>query len=113
MDCIFCKIVAGTIPAKKVFESDQVLAFEDIAKVAPVHVLVIPKRHIESVLDLSPQDAELLAALQTGITSVAQQTGVAGTGFRVVSNCGASAGQSVFHLHYHVIGGRELALSLG
>lgn len=113
MECIFCKIVDGIIPAKKVFESDQVMAFEDINKVAPVHILVIPKLHIESLLALSPQDAELLAQLQMGITSVAQKTGVADTGFRVVSNCGASAGQSVFHLHYHVIGGRELALSLG
>lgn len=113
MDCIFCKIIAGDIPSTPVYESEHVLAFHDIQKVAPVHVLVVPKKHLSSVLELNAEDHEVLSALQLGIQKVAAITGVAETGFRVITNCGATAGQSVFHLHYHVIGGRELALTLG
>jgi len=96
-----------------VFESEHVIAFEDLHKVAPVHVLVIPKVHVDSLLTLSKDDAALLSGLQAAIQAVAHITGVDQTGFRVVTNAGAAAGQTVFHLHFHVIGGRELALTLG
>lgn len=113
MDCVFCKIAAGELPAKKVFESDQVVAFEDLHKVAPVHVLVIPKVHKDSLLAVAADDAPLLCGLQEAIQTVAHLTGVDKTGFRVITNAGAAAGQTVFHLHFHIIGGRELALTLG
>lgn len=113
MNCVFCSIISGDLPVTKVFESEHMLAFEDIAKVAPVHCVIVPKRHIDSVLAMAPSDTELLTALQTAIQEVAKITGVAETGFRIISNCGAAAGQTVFHLHYHLIGGRELAVTLG
>lgn len=113
MDCIFCKIVQGELPAKIVFESEQVVAFEDINKVAPVHILIVPRRHLASITELSADDTLLLAAIQEAVLAVTSAAGVDQTGFRVVTNKGTSAGQSVFHLHVHVIGGRDLDLSLG
>lgn len=113
VDCIFCGIANGQIPAKKVFESDTVIAFEDIQKAAPIHVLVAPKRHLESIMDLPDDDLPLLSELQKAIREVARLTGAAASGFRVITNKGTSAGQTVFHLHYHILGGRELERSLG
>lgn len=107
-DCIFCKIVAGEIPSKKVYEDDQVLAFYDIDAQAPVHVLVIPKRHIQSVLELTTQDAALLAHLFEVVGKVAHSLGIAETGFRLVVNTGKDGQQSVPHLHFHILGGRSL-----
>lgn len=95
------------------YESDQVIAFEDINKVAPVHVLVAPKVHLESIIELKADDVSLLSELHKAILAVAQKSGVDQSGFRVVTNRGKSAGQSVFHLHYHVIGGRNLEVTLG
>ncbi|MCY0876730.1 MAG: histidine triad nucleotide-binding protein [Firmicutes bacterium] len=112
MECIFCKIAAGELPAKKVFESEHVVAFEDIHKVAPVHVLVIPKVHRQSLLEVNPNDVDLLSGVQEAIRAVIKDTGIEQTGFRVITNSGAAAGQTVFHLHFHVIGGRELAMTL-
>jgi len=107
-DCIFCKIAAGEIPATKVYEDDQVVAFEDIQPVAPVHVLVIPRKHLASVNDLHAGDSALLGALFAAIQRVAQEKGVAESGYRVITNAGKDSGQAVFHLHFHVIGGRKL-----
>jgi histidine triad (HIT) family protein len=107
-DCIFCKIVEGEIPSNKVFETDDLFAFEDINPVAPVHVIVIPKRHIETLNDTSDTDKELLGQLLLSAQTIAKEKNVSGEGYRTVINCLAGAGQTVFHLHMHVIGGRGL-----
>ena len=106
-DCIFCRIAAGTIPAKLVHEDEHVVAFHDLHPQAPTHVLIIPRRHVASLNDASETDPALLGHLLLAAREVAARLGV-GAGYRVVTNCGASAGQSVFHLHLHVLGGRPL-----
>ncbi len=108
-DCLFCKIINGEIPSNKVYEDDKVFAFRDINPQAPVHVLVIPKEHIASVGAAEDVDAETLAACLKACAKVAKLEGVAESGFRVVSNCGDDACQSVHHLHFHVLGGKKLA----
>ena len=108
-DCLFCKIVSGEIPAKVVYEDDHCLAFDDINPQAPVHVLVIPKKHVVSLTDADAADAELLGRLCLACAEVAAQKGIAEDGYRVVTNKGEKAGQSVFHLHLHVLGGRRMA----
>ncbi|MCX7569989.1 histidine triad nucleotide-binding protein [Tumebacillus sp. DT12] len=108
MDCLFCKLIAGEIPSKKIYEDEHVLAFHDINPVAPVHALVIPKKHIVNVLDLTEDDALVLAKIHAAIQIVAKETGIDETGFRVVTNTGTHGQQTVFHMHYHVIGGRQL-----
>lgn len=108
-DCIFCRIVKGEIPSDKVYEDDHVLAFRDINPQAPVHVLVIPKAHVGSVADFKDEDLELAGHVQLAIRKVAEQEGIVASGFRVVANTGANAGQTVFHLHYHVLGGRSFS----
>ncbi len=107
-DCIFCKIVGGQIPSKKVFEDDDLFAFEDINPVAPVHVVVIPKRHIETLNDVSETDTALLGRLLLSAQSIAREKNLSDDGYRTVINCMSGAGQTVFHLHMHVIGGRGL-----
>ena len=107
ISCIFCKIVSGDIPAKRVFEDEHVVAFHDLNPQAPVHVLVIPRRHIASLDDAVEADGKLLGRLMLAAQRLADELGVAG-GYRVVNNCGASAGQSVFHIHLHLLGGRAL-----
>ncbi|HWI63563.1 MAG TPA: histidine triad nucleotide-binding protein [Symbiobacteriaceae bacterium] len=107
-DCIFCKIVAGQIPANKVYEDDLVLAFHDIQPQAPVHVLVIPKKHLASVNDLHADDSAMLSHLFTAVQQVAKAAGIAETGYRTVTNTGKNAGQVVPHLHFHVMGGKQL-----
>ena len=106
--CLFCKIAAGEIPSTKVYEDDTVLAFRDIDPQAPVHVLVIPKKHIESVLDIKKEDEGILLHIMEVAQKVAEAEGVDKTGFRMVSNTGKDAQQTVLHLHFHLIGGREL-----
>ena len=113
MSCIFCDIIASAVPAKKIYETEQVIAFEDIHKVAPVHVLVVPKKHIQSILDIAPGDTELMAELQKAILAITAEMHIADSGFRLISNSGKSAGQTVFHLHYHIIGGRNLSMAMG
>ena len=108
-DCLFCKIINGEIPSNKVYEDGKVFAFRDINPQAPVHVLVIPKEHIASVGAAEDVDAETLAACLKACAKVAKLEGVAESGFRVVSNCGDDACQSVHHLHFHVLGGKKLA----
>lgn len=105
-DCLFCKIAAGEIPSNKVYEDDQVFAFYDIEPQAPTHFLVIPKAHIGSCGEITPENAPVVAHIFTVIAQVAKQLGL--TDFRVVSNCGAQAGQSVPHLHFHVLAGRDM-----
>ena len=106
-DCLFCKIIAGEIPSAKVFENDQVYAFRDIAPMAPTHVLVVPKKHIESLAALQAADEKFVSACLYAVQKVAAQEGLKG-GFRVVSNCGDDAGQTVKHLHFHILGGERL-----
>jgi len=106
-DCPFCAIAEGRLPARLVFDTDEVVAFHDIAPQAPVHVLVIPRRHIPSVADAAGEDRDLLGALLLAAGEAARRCGIA-HGFRLVVNSGAAAGQSVGHLHIHVLGGRAL-----
>ena len=105
-DCVFCKIINGEISAQVVFENDELLAFEDINPVAPVHVLVIPKKHIETLNDLSSAEAELVGKLFVCARNLASERGISEGGYRTVMNCMSGAGQSVYHIHLHVLGGR-------
>ena len=106
-NCLFCKIVKGDIPSTKVYEDEKVLAFRDIAPQAPTHILVIPKTHIGSVAEINAENAPLVAHIFTVIPKIAEGEGLA-SGYRVVSNCGADAGQTVHHLHFHILGGKVL-----
>ncbi|HYE85867.1 MAG TPA: histidine triad nucleotide-binding protein [Vicinamibacterales bacterium] len=108
MSCLFCKIIAGEIPAAKVHEDDQLFAFNDINPQAPMHVLVVPKRHIATLNDLSVAEDSLVGAMIRIGAAIAKSRGFDGPGFRTVFNCNAQAGQTVFHIHLHVLGGRTL-----
>ena len=110
-DCLFCKIAAGDIPSTKVYEDDAILAFRDIAPQAPTHILVIPKAHIPSVDGITAENSGVVAHIFQIIPQIAQAEGLTG-GYRVVSNCGADAGQTVHHLHFHILGGKQLALEM-
>jgi histidine triad (HIT) family protein len=108
MDCIFCKIARREIPSKIIYEDDVALAFEDVAPQAPVHTLVIPKRHISTVLDLNEEDDGLVGHLFRVAADVARDKGIDGPGFRLVMNTNQDAGQTVFHMHLHLLGGRAM-----
>jgi histidine triad (HIT) family protein len=108
MGCLFCKIAAKELDSETVYESERVLAFKDINPAAPVHVLVIPKEHVASAHELDASHAETLVEMFTAISSIATEQGVA-DGYRVVTNVGGDAGQSIYHLHWHLIGGRQLS----
>jgi histidine triad (HIT) family protein len=107
-DCLFCKIVAGEIPADVVYETNETLAFRDINPQAPTHVLIIPKRHIERINDITDADREVIGSLYVAARDIAASEGLAEDGYRVVMNCNEAAGQTVFHLHLHLLGGRQL-----
>jgi histidine triad (HIT) family protein len=107
-DCLFCKIVTGDIPADIVYESDTAIAFRDISPKAPTHVLIIPREHISTVNDLEPSHEGIVGSLFTAARQVAEDEGLAAAGYRLVMNCNEGAGQSVFHIHLHVLGGRRL-----
>ena len=107
MDCLFCKIIAGTIPSKKVYEDDKVFAFEDINPGAPTHVLIIPKRHLAGLDKATAEDAELLGYMQLIAAEIGRDRGIE-DGYRTVLNVGPRSGQSVFHIHLHILGGRDL-----
>ncbi|QJC52560.1 histidine triad nucleotide-binding protein [Paenibacillus albicereus] len=107
-DCIFCKIVEGAIPSSKVFENENVLAFRDIAPAAPVHILIIPKRHLSTMNDAGPEDAALLGELLLTAQKLAAQEGIAESGYRLINNCNSDGGQTAYHLHVHLLGGRPL-----
>ena len=109
MDCLFCRILQREIPATIVYEDDRVLAFNDIDPKAPTHVLLSPKRHIESLNDLQPDDDQLVGELTRRAAAIAKDRGVSASGFRTVFNTNRDAGQSVSHVHLHLLGGRSLA----
>ena len=108
MPCLFCRIVAGEIPASKVYEDDDVVAFNDINPQAPLHVLLIPKRHIATTSDLTPADDALVGTLVRRAAAIAEEKGYAARGYRTVLNCNAEAGQTVFHIHAHLLAGRAM-----
>ena len=110
-DCLFCKIVAGVIPSTKVYEDETVLAFRDIAPMAPTHILVIPKAHIASVAEVTAENSGVVAHIFEVIAQIAKAEGLE-EGFRVVSNCGPHAGQTVHHIHFHILGGKQLSLEM-
>ena len=112
-DCIFCKIVKGDISCAKIYEDDNVLAFDDIHPMAPVHVIVIPKKHLSTLLDIDAQNITIAGDLISTAQKIAKIKGIAKKGFRTVINCNAEGGQVVFHLHMHVLGGRKLQDELG
>ncbi len=107
MDCLFCKIVAGQIPSTKVYEDEYIYAFEDINPEAPVHVVIIPKEHIASIKELKEEHKALIGHIHYMANVIAKEKGIYDDGFRIVSNTGEKAGQTVFHLHFHLLGGRE------
>lgn len=106
-NCIFCKIIAGEIPAKKIFEDDQIVVVEDISPQAPLHLLLIPKRHFVNSLDMLPEDDAVVGYIFRKAGEIARQKGLAESGFRLVQNNGTGAGQSVFHMHFHLLAGRS------
>ena len=108
-NCLFCKIIAGDIPADVVFESDDVVAFRDINPQAPTHVVIIPKRHISTINDLAESDTDVLGRLYLAAKEIATKEGISEPGYRTVMNCNAAAGQTVFHIHLHLLGGRDLS----
>ncbi|MBQ8509810.1 MAG: histidine triad nucleotide-binding protein [Clostridia bacterium] len=112
MDCLFCRIIAGEIPSKKAYEDDDILAFHDIAPQTPVHILVIPKVHIPSVDGITPDNAAIVAKIFAAIPKIAASAGLT-NGYRVITNCGEDACQSVKHLHFHIMGGRKLPENMG
>jgi diadenosine tetraphosphate (Ap4A) HIT family hydrolase len=105
--CLFCKIIDGEVPAKMVYEDDAIVVIEDISPVAPLHLLLITKKHIVNSLDLLPEDAHLVGHIFQVAARIARERGISESGFRVVNNNNAGAGQSVFHLHFHLLGGRQ------
>lgn len=106
--CIFCKIARSEIPSKKVYETDDVFAFHDINPAAPTHVLIIPKQHIETINDLDPEHAMVMGNIMLAAKQIAKDLGIAGSGYRLVTNCGPDALQSVFHIHVHLLAGQRM-----
>ncbi|AJS57696.1 histidine triad nucleotide-binding protein [Paenibacillus sp. IHBB 10380] len=113
MDCLFCKIVEGSIPSKKVFENENILVFHDIVPAAPVHVLIIPKKHIDSMNEVGKEDLSLIAEMHQVAQQVAKDLGVNESGYRLINNCGPDSGQAVQHLHYHLLGGAQIGALTG
>lgn len=111
-DCIFCKVIAGELPSKKVFEDETVFAFEDIKPQAPTHILIVPKQHITGLDKAGESEVELLGHSQLVAARIARERGL-GSGYRTIYNVGPDSGQSVFHLHLHLLGGRQLTLQMG
>ena len=111
-DCIFCKIIKREIPSSIVYEDDDIIAFRDVNPVAPVHILVIPKKHISSLLELNEEDEAVVGKIYTVINKIANQEGIDKNGFRVVVNCGEDGGQVVKHLHFHILGGKKLGTKI-
>ncbi len=107
-DCLFCKILSGDIPADIVYESDTAIAFRDVRPQAPTHVLVIPRKHVATINDLGDEDREIVGSLYLAAKEIARAEGLSDEGYRAVMNCNEGAGQSVFHIHLHVLGGRVL-----
>ncbi|MFC0212076.1 histidine triad nucleotide-binding protein [Paenibacillus chartarius] len=108
MDCIFCKIVNGSIPSRKILETDNVLVFHDIQPAAPVHALIIPKKHIPTMNDATGDDFALLGEVLSAAQTAAKELGVAESGYRLINNCNSDGGQVVYHIHFHLLGGEKL-----
>ena len=108
MSCLFCGIAEGRIPSRKAYEDERLVAFHDINPQAPTHVLLVPRKHVKSLLDLQPEDEPLMGALVSRARELAREMGFAERGFRLVFNCGDDAGYSVHHIHLHLLGGRKL-----
>lgn len=107
-NCVFCKIVKGEIPSEKVYEDEEILAFKDIQPAAPIHILVIPKKHIAMLTDIEETESYLIGKIYKTINKIAEEQGFAKQGFRVIANCGKDAGQEVMHIHFHILGGKVL-----
>lgn len=108
MDCIFCKIIKKEIPSKIIYEDDKVLAFNDLNPIAPVHALIIPKEHISSANDITPENSDIIGYIFSVIPKIAKKLGL-NEGYRIINNCGKNGGQSVKHIHFHLLGGKELS----
>lgn len=107
-DCIFCKIIKKEIPSEIVYEDERVIAFKDVNPAAPIHILVVPKKHIVNLLEVSKEDSDLISYIYQVINTIAIENGFAENGFRVIVNCGKDSGQEVMHLHFHVLAGKKL-----
>ena len=112
MDCLFCKIVNKEIPSEVVYEDEEIIAFKDIHPAAPIHILVIPKKHISSVIDLKQEDELLIGRIYSVINKIAKEQGFSENGFRVIVNCGKDGGQEVGHLHFHLLAGKKLGAKI-
>ena len=111
-NCIFCKIIAKQIPSDIVYEDEEIIAFKDIHPAAPIHILVIPKKHIPSLVELEEEDEKIVGRIYTVIKKIAKQVGIEKEGYRVIVNCGKDAGQEVPHLHFHLLGGKKLGAKI-
>ena len=107
-DCLFCKIVKGEVPSNKVYEDDEILAFHDINPATPIHILVIPKKHITTHNDLEKEDIELMGKIHMVINQIAEEKGFKENGYRLIVNCGEDGGQEVKHLHFHILAGKKM-----
>ena len=107
-DCIFCKIVKGEIPATKIYEDNDILCFKDIKPEAPVHIVIVPKEHIESINAITINNSDIISKIYLKVSTIAKELGIKESGYRLVCNCGENGGQSVNHLHFHLLGGRKL-----
>ena len=112
-DCLFCKIIAGEIPSTKVYEDESVYAFKDINPLAPVHILVVPKNHISGANEITAEHSSVVSKIFEAAAKIAKEQGISEDGFRVVTNCGENGCQSVKHLHFHILGGRKLDVTMG
>jgi histidine triad (HIT) family protein len=113
MDCLFCKIINGDIPSDKVYEDDLILAFRDIAPQAPVHIVIIPKLHIKSANEITPENSKYISHIFEVVPKLAKELGIDERGYRIVNNCGEDGGQTVGHIHFHLTGGREFGWPAG
>lgn len=111
-DCVFCKIIKGEVPSEKIYEDEDVIAFKDIYPVAPVHILVIPKKHISTLLDVKEEDSHLISHIYQVINKIAKDMGIDKDGFRVIVNCGKDGGQIVMHVHFHLLAGKKLGAKI-
>ena len=107
-DCVFCEIIKGEIPSEKVYEDEDVIAFKDINPVTLIHILVIPKKHIATLLDVTEEDSHLISKIFVAINKIAKQIGIEENGFRIVANCGKDSGQEVMHIHFHLLAGQKM-----
>jgi histidine triad (HIT) family protein len=108
MSCLFCRVINGEVPSRKVYEDDAIVAFHDINPQAPVHVLVVPRKHVPTLNDLAPEDSALVGDMMRRAAAIAKDLGIDARGYRTVFNCNREAGQSVYHIHLHLLGGRAM-----